>query len=234
MLRLIKKVIPVSGRQAIRRKLDDWELRRAMEPLRRNGKFSTDELAAFHKAWGNEGFSADRRYLAEVIRLIEAHPGPVLECGTGGTTVLAGVLAERYDFDVYSLEQDPEWSVASRRAVRYNDLKRVRIFDTPLKKFSDYMWYDTERVSLPKHFGLIICDGPFIEQTLGDPIYPNWRYGVLPYLKQSGTTFDALLLDDVNDQRAKGVLDRWQREYDAKQELISAQEGDCAIIRAGR
>jgi hypothetical protein len=57
--------------------------------------YARQQLLAFRRAWSNEGFSADVRYLAETIRLIEKHGGPVLECGTGASSLIAGILGER-------------------------------------------------------------------------------------------------------------------------------------------
>jgi len=229
----LKQLIPVVAREAIKRKIAEWRVKRAIELLRANGRFSPDELQAFWAAWGNPGFSADKRYLSETIRLIEENRGDVLECGTGATTIIAGVLAERYQFQVYCLEQDPAWSSAVRKAVSRNGLSRVHILDTPLKMYGDYMWYETSQVILPRHLGLVICDGPFIAPTSSEPVYKSWRYGVLAYLKGSKSRFGALLLDDLDDQRAAAMLARWQTEFSVTRENIYGSEGACCVIRDG-
>jgi hypothetical protein len=233
MRSLLKKMIPEAGRRALRRAIGDRNLQKAVAALRRNGKFSIPELVEFRKAWGNEGFSADLTYLAETIRLITQYPTDVLECGTGATTIIAGVLAELYGFDVYCLEQDPEWSQSVRRSVKINGLNRVHIIDAHLIKHSDYMWYDMSAVKLPHKFGVVLCDAPFIAEDLGEPFFSSWRYGILPFCRQSGTSFRALLLDDLNDNysRAEPVLARWRSEFQISQDVISSSEGECAVIR---
>ena len=231
MRTLLKRSLPEPARRTIKLKLWDLSLRKAIEPLRRTGNFTGPELNAFWQAWGNQGFSADKRYLQETIRLIEENRGAVLECGTGATTVIAGVLAERYGFHVYSLEQDPAWSSKASRAIVRNGLNRVHIIDAPLKRFGDCMWYDPGKASVPDRIGLIICDGPYIAQELGEPVYSSWRYGVLRYLLDNKIEFGALLLDDVNDPRAPAVLSRWKREFGITYELIHTDEGDCSVVR---
>ena len=233
MRTFVKQLIPAAGREAIKSRVWAWRLKRAIEPLRANGRFTADQLHAFWVAWGNQGFSADKRYLSETIRLIQENRGDVLECGTGATTMVAGVLAERYQFQVYCLEQDPAWSSVVRRAVAANRLSRVHVLDTPLMMYGDYMWYDIGHIVLPRNFGLVICDGPYIASTLSECVYKNWRYGALPYLKQSRSRFAALLLDDLNDQRALSMLTRWRTEFAVTQENIHASEGDCCVIRDG-
>ena len=233
VLGLLKKLIPPSGRTAIRSKLTDWNLRRALQPLIATGSFTPAQLVEFRSAWSNEGFSADVRYRAETIRLIEKHGGPVLECGTGATTLIAGILGQRYGFDTYCLEQDLTWSLAAQHALAYHRIGRVHILDTPLRSYGPYAWYATEGLNLPKHFGVILCDGPFIDRSRGDAIFKSWRYGVLPFLRRTDSTFDALLLDDVNDKRAPNVLQRWIADWNIRHDVISSEDGECAIVRSG-
>jgi hypothetical protein len=232
MRSLVKALVPTSVRSEIRAKQQDWALRKAIRPLREKGSLTEAELEAFHTAWGNKGFSADKRFLAEVIRLINEHKGPVLECGTGATTVIAAVLAERFGFNVYCLEQDPAWATAARRALRFNKLERVFIFDTPLKSFDSYLWYDTARVALPDHFGLVVCDGPYIDKAHGEQMFSQWRYGVMPLFASTGRRFKALLLDDMDDphQRAEPVTRSWEQRFGTSVQVTSAQEGAFALI----
>jgi hypothetical protein len=232
MRALVKAMIPTSLRSEIRAKQQDWALRKAIRPLREAGWLTDEELEAFHTAWGNKGFSADKRYIAEAIRLINLHKGPVLECGTGATTIVAAVLAERFGFEVYSLEQDPSWATAARRALRFNKLERVHILDTPLKDFGGYLWYDSERVTLPKRFGLVICDGPYIDKAHGEQIFSQWRYGVLPYMQRTGRTFEVLLLDDMDDpyQRAYPVTRTWSQRFGVSVQVTTEKEGAFALV----
>jgi hypothetical protein len=106
----------------------------------------------------------------------------------------------------------------------------VEIIDAPLRNFGKYYWYDV-RVKLPMHFALIVCDGPYIDVALGEPVYSAWRYGVMPWLKSTGRTYDFLLLDDVDDKRAPATLELWKREFGVKVESIKSEQGECAIIR---
>jgi hypothetical protein len=228
---LTRHVLPATARHAIRGRVSAWQVQRAIEPLRAKGSFTADELRRFHAAWPGEGFSADVTYLSELLKLIERFPGDVLECGTGATTLVAGVLAERSQTHVFSLEQESAWAIAARRVMRRNAIRRVRIFDAPLKSFGDYAWYDTSGLSLPRYFGVVICDGPFIAHTVPEPHHSAWRYGVLAYVKTSATGFGALLLDDVNDPRAAAMLERWRTQYGATCDVIRARDGLAGVIR---
>lgn len=231
---LAKRLIPAPARRALKQGLEDRRLDRAIARFRRTGAFAPAELHEFWAAWGNEGFSADRRFLAETTRLISLHPGDVLECGTGATTLIAAMLAERHGFHVYSLEQDVAWSVRAMRALERNRLTRVTVLDAPLTAYGDYMWYGADSLALPKQFGVVICDGPFIAEALGEPIYSSWRYGVLPFFERTERSYQVLLLDDANDARAPRVMDRWKRQFGIETEITRSQEGDFAVVRQHR
>ena len=69
---------------------------------------------------------------------------PVLECGTGGTTI----LCDMQEIETYSLEQDKEWAADVLRFIR-----DVGVIDAPLKDYGGYYWYDVQ-VDLPMHFGI--------------------------------------------------------------------------------
>jgi len=209
----------------IRQALRYLALRRALRPLKTTGEMTESEIYAFHRAWDNHGFAADKTYLATLLSLLKT--GPALECGTGGTTLLAGELGRQNGFNIYCLEQDLQWAVSVRRLVSQN----VRILDTPLREYGGYHWYDVTR-SLPQHFSLVICDGPYIDHSLGEPSYSAWRYGVLPWFRQNEKTFDVLLLDDVDDPRGPELLRRWEREFGVLIERVKSEDGELAIIRS--
>jgi hypothetical protein len=198
---------------------------RAVKPLRSNGTLTRAQIGTFRKAWGNEGFAADGDFLEQVLNCL-GH-GPVLECGTGGTTLLEDAMALRNGFEVFCLEQEPSWA----DEVRNYRLNTVKIINASLKNFGDFYWYDAPD-TLPQHFGLVVCDGPYIDKKLGEPYYSAWRYGVLPWFKETGRTFRVLLLDDVECDRGSPLLGRWQREFGVQIETVQTTEGQCAIIKA--
>jgi hypothetical protein len=94
-----------SLRRSARRTLDAldatwrlWRLGRYVEALRAVADRDVDapaRLAGMRSAWGNDGWSADLEYLRAVADRMRGVTGPVLECGSGLTTIVMGVLAER-------------------------------------------------------------------------------------------------------------------------------------------
>src|SRR5262245_52304687 len=59
--------------------------------------------------WSNDGFAARIEYIEEVAKQTITGSGPILECGSGATTILMGLLAAKQQREVWSLEHSDEW-----------------------------------------------------------------------------------------------------------------------------
>ena len=219
----LSKLIPTPVKELIRSRLRYHAISNALRPLKGAGTMTPQEISAFRDAWGrDDGFASDADFLGQLIKLLTA--GPVLECGTGVTTLCENYAGLYRGFKTFALEQDPRYSEVS-----HWKLEAVRVLTSPLRDYGGYYWYDV-RDSLPAHFALIVCDGPYIDRALGEPYYSSWRYGLMPWLRDNGKTFDKLLLDDVNDVRGPALLARWQQEFAVRIERIPSVHGECAVI----
>lgn len=220
----LAQLVPPPLKEMIKDSLRYNAIRRAMRPLKERGTLTDAEVAALYSAWQNRGFAGDTAYLRALLDLLTR--GPVLECGTGITTLIENELGNRHGFKTYALEQDREWGMK----VTEWKLDAARVIDAPLKSYGTWMWYDVG-ADLPSHFALIVCDGPYIDKSLGEPVYSAWRYGLLPWLKKTDRTFDCILFDDVNDPRGPGLLERWQTEFGVSVERVRSAVGELAILK---
>jgi hypothetical protein len=60
--------------------------------------------------WGNEAWSARDEYLAGCINHALVSDGPILECGSGLSTLLLGAVAKRRGHSHWVLEHKPDWA----------------------------------------------------------------------------------------------------------------------------
>jgi hypothetical protein len=67
------------------------------------------ELIRLALAWGNLGYAAGFSYLRHVSDRALNGSGPVLECGSGATTLLVAALTRQRDIRFVALEHDPHW-----------------------------------------------------------------------------------------------------------------------------
>jgi hypothetical protein len=165
------------------------------------------------EAWGNSAWAADAGFLLEVGTAVRGRPGPVLDCGSGLSTIVCAALAARHDAVVWSFEQDREWYEYMRRAIEALHLDNVRLRHTPLRPYQGFVWFDLGAIELPDHFPVVVVDGPAVFRAAFAPeLYEAWRVGVVIVLGSLGVSFDEILLDDVEDRRSSALVDRWDRE----------------------
>jgi len=241
MLTYIKSKTPALIKRGVRRALvdpakrmiDDWKLHRSIVKLRASKTPDRELLETLRRAWGNESFSADVTYLNQLVARVQNCRTSILECGSGLTTIVAAVVAEKRGLTVWTLEQDRDWARYVERAAARNGIRNTKIIYAPLQEYDGYVWYDIDRLELPKRFDLVLCDGPALFDHWRAS-HAQWRYGVLPVLARSGIELGELLLDDATEPRASNVLKRWFEEFGLKHKLIFAADGDCALVSRER
>ena len=70
---------------------------------------SRELLVKLRTGWDNQGWDAKLEYLEEILRRALVTEGPVLECGSGMTTLLLGELAGKRGVETWSLEHHDGW-----------------------------------------------------------------------------------------------------------------------------
>jgi hypothetical protein len=163
-------------------------------------------LTALSWTWGNPGYSASIRYLQQVERIFRTTQGAVLECGSGATTLLLGLLAEKQDRHVWTFEHHGAWCRHMQQSLRRFQLNRVQVCHAPLKEYNGFEWYRLPNRPLPHDFGMVVCDGP-----PGD--IRGGRYGLLPVMQPWLRADCRILLDDTFRSREKALIQRWRREH---------------------
>ena len=159
--------------------------------------------------WGNESWSALDEYLADCIRHALNSSGPTLECGSGLSTILVGIIAKKRGYSHWALEHSQEWALRVERILtRYAIDSTVVLCINPLKDYGEFCWYNPPLKSMPGAFDLVICDGP-PSSTKGG------RYGLVPIMKKRLRPGCTILLDDGEREQERTVADRWNTECDA-------------------
>jgi glycosyltransferase involved in cell wall biosynthesis len=173
--------------------------------------------------WANDGFAARIDLLTEVATRAVNTRGPILECGSGMTTLLMGLLAGRRGVKTYSFEHIDEWRTRVLNALEHFEIPNVEILSTPLRDFDGFSWYDAPLAELPTSFDLVICDGPPGE-TLGG------RYGLLPLMRARLGKGAVILLDDAERPGEVEVLQRWLSEELFNVAMHESADGSFAVL----
>jgi len=214
----LKKLVPRSIKRPVKEMLLRRQLRQAIKTI---GKLPVGEspnrrqLTDLITGWSNEGFVANLEYLEAVADLSLKTKGPVLECGSGVTTILMGILCGKRNIEVWSLEHYDEWRQRVSGVLADNDIVGATVCSAPLVEYGEFVWYDPPLAQMPEAFSLVICDGP-PGQTKGG------RYGLLPVLGdrlQSAT----ILLDDAGRPGEVELIKRWENEARFETEVRAAK-----------
>lgn len=156
--------------------------------------------------WGNEAWSARDELLTGCIEHALASNGSILECGSGLTTVLLGVIAKQQGHSHLVLEHKPEWAKKVQKYLTSYGLNSV-VCTSPLKDYGEYCWYDISFVRLPDgFFSLVVCDGPPSRNKGG-------RYGLAPIMGGRLNPGCIILLDDAGRRAELETAQRWQSEF---------------------
>jgi hypothetical protein len=193
---------------------------------------SPEILAALSYGWDNEGMAATAEYLEEMVRIAAQVRGPILECGSGLTTLVLGLLAKKQGVTVWTLEHLPEWHERVRRVLVALNITNVELCLAPLRDFQAFVWYDAPAERMPREFSFVVCDGPPVapgKSARGDA---GARYGLLPVLGAHLARECIILLDDAQREEEALVTEVWKRNFGAHITVIGKSR-KFALIRPG-
>jgi Methyltransferase domain len=219
----LKRLVPQPTRRASRAAWNDYRLKRAVRELKLAppGTLPTDSLLTrLRDGWGNLDWSGDVAYLRAVCEHATAGRGPILECGSGLTTIVLSALVGEQKESI-SLEHLSEWCERVERVLSRHDLPN-RLRHMPLTHRAGFDWYASDFLSRDQRFGLVICDGP-PGSTLGG------RYGLLPVCRDHLAPDCVILLDDAERPEERDMLERWRREFGIAYRVESTPLGDYAV-----
>jgi hypothetical protein len=222
----LKRLVPRAVKSALKETLLDRKFRRALQSVGQLAEGETPSrelLTELQTGWGNESFAASYDYLEEVIHQACTTKGPILECGSGLTSILLGLIAGRRGVDTWSLEHTPDWHARLNGILGRHSIPGVHLCFAPLREYDDFAWYDPPLDALPHNFSLVVCDGP-------PGTTPGGRYGLLPLLGNHLAPDVLILLDDANRAGEAQTLSRWTAEKNISTEMREASTGTFALV----
>lgn len=205
----MKPFVPLSLRALLRSVHQQIVFRRAIRSFRKNYRnlesfpLLMDDLIY---GWGNMGWSSYQDYSEAIVACTKNTQGPVLECGTGLSTILMAIIASDSGIEIHSLEHNAIWAEHVRKKLKSLGLNSVRVHQVELRSYGEFEWYNISSVRLPKSFALVICDGPPHDTRGG-------RIGLFPVLASHFAIGSVILLDDYSGEEEKLIVETWKRAY---------------------
>jgi len=153
-------------------------------------------------AWGNQGYSAQINYLQTMLQHALHTRGVIVECGSGLSTLMMGVIAKKRNMQMYSFEHFPFWAQRVQKEIDRCNLSQNTLYVTPLKSYGSFDWYDTGNVDI-SNIGLCICDAPPGDTRGG-------RRGFLPLFLNKMLPNAVILIDDTSRMDEQNMIREWQ------------------------
>lgn len=119
----------------------------------RAGRETPEHFVDLLDAWGNP-FAASSLMLKGLVETVRAKGGPVLECGSGLSTLC--MAAARPDAEIHCLEHSPVFAEHLRQEAARYELANIAIHCAPLVDG----WYDAPIAQGLTRFRLVVIDGP--------------------------------------------------------------------------
>ena len=225
--RLARSVLPIDSiRNRARAAAQESLLNRALDLLSRDPWSALDAGSDIPRrlieGWGNASWSTDDEYLIATIDELGRTLGPVLECGSGLSTIVVGIVARQMGREVWTLEHDAHWGGKVGSALARRNLDCVHLCVSPLRDYGDFSWYDPPLRDMPRNFGLVVCDGPPGHGHGG-------RSGFLPVMRDRLAPHCAILLDDTIRENERAIAHGWSSELGAPAEFRGKRKSFAAI-----
>jgi hypothetical protein len=191
--------------------------------LSEKSHFDSRVLADLVFGWGNP-WSAQLEFLISSLEHVRDAKGPVLECGSGLSTLLIGVVAQARGVQVVSLEHDPTYAARVRDFLDKYDIRSVQLHVAPLKSYGDFDWYDLPNLdAIRDKFAVVICDGP-PGKTRGG------RYGLVPVMLEKLKQDCTILLDDGARPEEQAIAGRWKSMLSASEEIVGQEKPFIRLV----
>lgn len=223
----LKRLIPAQIKRPAKSALLSYIFRQAMRELAKLEPGRVPSRALLKKlrlGWANQGWDAKLDYFDEITKHAVTTNGPILECGSGLSTLVLGNLAGKRNIETWSLEHNADWHLRVSKAIQRHRVPGLNLCLAPLRDYQEFNWYDPPLGKMPAKFSLVICDGP-------PDLAGGGRYGLLPILGERLAPGAVILFDDVREFGQPEVLERWEKEYGVNVELRETEEVSFAVVR---
>ena len=222
----VAQVVPWRAQQVLKSIYRGVRLRSAVSRLRASlrsgGVPSAADLSALIYGWGNEAWSAEAGLLQAIVDEVDrSQPGHVLECGTGVSTLLLGLLSEGARMTFWSLEHDSHWHAYTAERMARLRVPTKGVLLAPMRRYDGFDWYDAAAHALPDRFDVIICDGP-PGSTRGG------RFGLVPVLRDRIAAGTRIIVDDAHRPDEQEIVRRWSSEFDLR--FATQRETDQFLV----
>lgn len=183
----------------------------------RAGRAEAQVFSDLLVGWGNAS-AAMAELQAAAYDLAAAADGPILECGSGLTTLVMALANP--NVHVHALESDVMWATKANRALVRHGIKNATIHFVEMKDYEGGRWYVLP--DLPDDFSLVLCDGPWREDGERTVLFAAMG----DRIKNA-----VMLADDADDPALEPAFAAWAAARGATMTMLGEQRKFAVITR---
>jgi len=202
------KYIAKDSLAAFARRQKQTTLKHICEKIRNGDPATFEDLAEARKYTGNPGYVAKEDSLMSAITLARKADGPIIETGSGLSTILMAAAAP--DQIVYCLEHHGLWAANLRQLSAESGITNIALVECEINaKTGFYKLTDDDLDELPIDFALAFHDGP-----------PRAHKGRMAFFDIFAETCGTIIVDDCDDPNYREAIERWCVRTDRKSTFI--------------
>lgn len=205
------KLILMWGRRIYR----NYYLKRTMKKILSNPRYFLNDretLSELSYDWGNEGWSASIDCLQDCVKYVEQSKLPILECGSGLSTIVIGLAAKEFGKSVWSLEHTQSWYKWVKKTLIKYKIDSVKLIYAPPVEHGDLLWYDAPLNSMPSEFSLVLCDGPAGTERRS-------KQNIFPIMKDKFVSGCIIIYDDIPKIVDEDDIPGWVNKLNMSSEI---------------
>ena len=173
--------------------------------------------------WNNGGWPASTTCLTVIATHVRRTTGPILECGSGASTVMLGLMTKRSRRPVWALEHDSRWADIVETELSRWKCSHVRVVRAPLVDRGEFAWYGPTPEQLPESISLLVIDGP-------PGLTKGGRRGALHEVGARLSPGAVVILDDAEREGEIEALRDWTEHCGLRIESESCYPFDPTLM----
>jgi len=176
------------------------------------GQGTADDFKFLYIEWGNN-FALPPDFAEALLSAACEVSGPILEIGSGLTTLLLAVSGN----PVHSIEQDLAWLLRVKAAAKQLRLSNIELTYSPLMpEENDEAWYSEVPKIVPS---LVFCDGP----------QQRWRRGRI-FQAMEIPASASFIADDASNPTWLADIQKWAAGQGRTVEVVGTDTRKLAIV----
>ena len=187
----------------------DKAIRRALGA--RPGPLPDPLVADVCAGWGDASLAGGDGFVTTCLAEAARGTGPVLQCGAGLMTLLLGIVAERADTHLWTLEHDVHQANAVRSWLQQYEISKAHVIAAPPDIVEGCASYVVDYARLPANFALVVCEG--------SSAVPGSAQGVLTRVGEHIHPQGVILVHHAKRRRDVEFLAQWSKQAGASMVL---------------